>query len=122
MASTNKTPNYNLPQWVGTDHPTFSEDFNDAFSAIDTAMNSNKTAAESAQSTATAAKSTAESAQSTATAAKSTAESAQSTATTAKSTAESAQAASANASRVAPMTCDAFDNMYIMVGNQPPEK
>lgn len=93
MASTNKTPNYNLPQWVGTDHPTFSEDFNDAFSAIDTAMENNKTTAESAQTTATAA----------------------------KSTAESAQAASANASRVAPMTCDAFDNMYIMVGNQPPE-
>ena len=94
MASTNKTPNYNLPQWVGTDHPTFSEDFNDAFSAIDTAMSTNKTNAESAQTTATAA----------------------------KSTAESAQAASANASRVAPMTCDAFDNMYIMVGNQPPEE
>lgn len=93
MASTNKTPNYNLPQWVGTDHPTFSEDFNDAFSAIDTAMENNKTTAESAQTTATEA----------------------------KSTAESAQAASANASRVAPMTCDAFDSMYIMVGNQPPE-
>lgn len=107
MASTNKTPNYNLPQWVGTDHPTFSEDFNDAFSAIDTAMENNKTTAESAQTTATAAKSTAASAQT--------------TATEAKSTAESAQAASANASRVAPMTCDAFDNMYIMVGNQPPE-
>jgi hypothetical protein len=100
MASTNKTPNYNLPQWIGTDHPTFSGDFNGAFSAIDTAMNSNKSAAESAQATATAA---------------------QSTAQTAQSTAESAQAASANATRVSPMTCDAFDNMYIMVGNQPPE-
>lgn len=94
MSSTNKTPNYNLPQWVGTDHPTFSGDFNSAFSAIDTGMNNNKTTAESAQATAQAA----------------------------QSTAESAQAASANATRVAPMTCDAFDNMYIMAGNQPPEK
>lgn len=35
MASTNKTTNYQLPQWVGTDHPSFSEDFNPAFQKID---------------------------------------------------------------------------------------
>lgn len=40
MSSTNKTTNYNLPQWVGTDHPSFSEDFNPAFSTIDTTMKS----------------------------------------------------------------------------------
>lgn len=35
MASTNKTTNYQLPQWVGTDHPSFLEDFNPAFEKID---------------------------------------------------------------------------------------
>lgn len=35
MASTNKTTNYQLPQWVGTDHPSFLEDFNPAFQKID---------------------------------------------------------------------------------------
>lgn len=35
LASTNKTTNYQLPQWVGTDHPSFLEDFNPAFEKID---------------------------------------------------------------------------------------
>lgn len=35
MASTNKTTNYQLPQWVGTDHPSFLQDFNPAFEKID---------------------------------------------------------------------------------------
>lgn len=35
MASTNKTANYQLPQWAPTDHPSFSEDFNPAFQKID---------------------------------------------------------------------------------------
>ena len=122
MSSTNKTTNYNLPQWVGTDHPTFLGDFNDAFETIDTTMHSNATTASSAQSTATSAQSTAESAQSTAESAKSTAESAKSTAESAQSAAQAATAASANATRIGHITCEAFDNMYIMVGNQPPEE
>lgn len=35
MGSTNKTTNLQLPQWVGTDKPTFLGDFNDAFLKID---------------------------------------------------------------------------------------
>ena len=31
MASTNKTTNYSLPQWVGSDKPSYLGDFNDAF-------------------------------------------------------------------------------------------
>ena len=38
MASTNKTPNYDLPQWVAADKPTFLGDMNAAFLDIDTAM------------------------------------------------------------------------------------
>lgn len=41
MASTNKTPNYDLPQWVAADKPTFLGDMNAAFLDIDTAMHEN---------------------------------------------------------------------------------
>ena len=41
MASTNKTPNYDLPQWVAADKPTFLGDMNAAFLEIDTAMHEN---------------------------------------------------------------------------------
>lgn len=59
MSSTNKTTNYNLPQWVGTDHPSFSEDFNPAFSKIDTEIKSVDDKAEAANTAATSARSTA---------------------------------------------------------------
>ena len=38
MSFTNSTENYGLPQWVGDDKPTFTGDFNQAFSAIDVAL------------------------------------------------------------------------------------
>lgn len=41
MAHTNSTTNYSLPQWVGTDKPTFLGDFNTAFSDIDGQMKTN---------------------------------------------------------------------------------
>lgn len=52
MSYTNKTTNYELPQWIGTDKPTFLEDMNGAYLAIDTAMKENAQAAAAAQSTA----------------------------------------------------------------------
>lgn len=42
MSFTNHTPNYNLPQYVGTDKPTFLGDFNNAMSTIDTALHNNE--------------------------------------------------------------------------------
>ena len=54
MSFTNKTPNYELPQWLADDKPTFLSDMNGAFSDIDTAMKANENAAASAQSTADA--------------------------------------------------------------------
>ena len=35
MSSTNQTTTLNLPQWVGSDKPTFLGDMNNAFSNID---------------------------------------------------------------------------------------
>lgn len=45
MSSTNHTTNYNLPQFLGSDKPAWLSDINPAFSAIDTAMKANETAA-----------------------------------------------------------------------------
>ena len=41
MASTNRTPNYNLPQFIGTDKPTWLGDVNGAMSNIDSAIKDN---------------------------------------------------------------------------------
>lgn len=111
MSATNSTPNYNLPQYVATDKPTYLGDFNKAMLDIDTNMKSIENKAESAESASTTANSnasqalenanqastkadtaqaTATQAQTTATAAKNTADTAQSTATAAQSTANTA--------------------------------
>ena len=55
MASTNKTTNFNLPQWVETDKPTFEGDLNGAFLIIDNTMESNKTTAETGNANANSA-------------------------------------------------------------------
>lgn len=41
MASTNKTPNYDLPQFIASDKPTWLGDVNGAMLAIDTAIHDN---------------------------------------------------------------------------------
>lgn len=41
MSSTNRTANYNLPQFIGTDKPTWLGDINQAMSAIDGQMKTN---------------------------------------------------------------------------------
>ena len=59
FASTNKTTNYELPQFVGTDKPSWLGDFNEAMLTIDTGMHGNATAIDSVESTSQTAKSTA---------------------------------------------------------------
>ena len=41
MASTNKTENYDLSQFVGTDHPTWLGDYNDDMEKIDAQLKRN---------------------------------------------------------------------------------
>lgn len=55
MASTNKTPNYNLPLYIGSDKPTYLGDWNESMSAIDTIAASIKADSEGALTMATAA-------------------------------------------------------------------
>lgn len=59
MSHTNNTPNFNLPQFLGSDVPSWISDINPAFSAIDTAMQANKTTASDADAKAESASSTA---------------------------------------------------------------
>lgn len=54
MSYTNHTSNYNLPQYVGTDKPTYLGDFNTAMGIIDTQMKSNADSATGADSKADA--------------------------------------------------------------------
>lgn len=49
MSFTNRTPNYGLPQYIGTDKPSFLGDFNNAMDTIDTAMHENAENAGNAQ-------------------------------------------------------------------------
>lgn len=76
MAHTNQTANYELPQFIGSDKPAWLVDFNQAMSAIDTAMKSNQTAAGTAATAAAQAQTSADTANSAATAAGATAQSA----------------------------------------------
>lgn len=76
MSHTNKTPNYELPQFIGTDKASWLGDLNPAFLAIDTGMQANKVAAQAAEVSAGEASALAQSANSVANSANSSATSA----------------------------------------------
>lgn len=59
FASTNKTTNYELPQFIGTDKPSWLGDINSAMSTIDTGMHDNATAIDGIESTVQTASATA---------------------------------------------------------------
>lgn len=90
MGSTNKTQYLQLPQWIGTDQPTFLGDMNDAFLKIDNGYNDVNGDASSAISQAGQAVQTANNANTAATTAQETAESASGDAKTALTTANNA--------------------------------
>lgn len=97
MSFTNKTPNYDLPQYVADDKPTYLGDFNEAMSKIDTNMKNIDNKAISSVTTAENANSTAEEALSTANSAQGAVSQATTTANQAKQTAENAQTTATNA-------------------------
>ena len=59
FASTNKTTNYELPQFIGTDKPSWLGDINSAMSTIDEGMHDNATAIDGIESTVQTASATA---------------------------------------------------------------
>lgn len=103
MAHTNSTTNYGLPQWIGSDKPTFLGDFNSAFNTIDTQMKSNADTASGAAETASSANATAISANETAV-------TADGKATLAKNTADAATSAAQSASDLATVAKNTADS------------
>lgn len=97
MSHTNSTSNYGLPQWIGTDKPTFLGDFNSAFYEIDSQMKTNADAAAAATTTANTAASAASAASTNANTALNAANSAVSEAASATSAAASATSTANNA-------------------------
>ncbi|UVX99594.1 MAG: hypothetical protein [Bacteriophage sp.] len=60
MSSTNKTTNYKLSQYIGTDKPTYLGDYNGDMLKIDTQMKANAVSASNAASSASSAQAVAE--------------------------------------------------------------
>ena len=90
MSHTNKTPNYSLPQFIGSDTPAWLTDVNQAYTAIETGMNAAKQAADAASKTAVTAGATASAANETANAASAAAANAATAAANAKKVADAA--------------------------------
>ena len=108
MSFTNETTHYHLPQWIGSDKPTYLVDQNNAYQTIDSEIyNANVTAGEAvttangASSTAGAASATAADALSAAQTASTTADSALTEAQTANTNAQAAQTAAGAAQTAA---------------------
>ena len=105
MASTNKTTNYELSQYVGTDKPTYLGDYNGDMLKIDTGMKSNADDIVSVNTLATTAKNTADTAQANA-------GTALTNSVNAKNTADSALAkATANESKIDNFNLTSFDTI-----------
>ena len=97
MSFTNKTPNYDLPQYIADDKPSYLGDFNFAMSTIDTTLKNNNDLATSANQSATLANETANNAMTAATNADTKAGNAMTAATNADTKAGNAMTAATNA-------------------------
>lgn len=108
MASTNKTTNYELSQYIGTDKPTYLGDYNGDMQKIDARMKTNADGFASAQSLAQTAKDTADLAETHAQTGITNASTAQSTASSAlaKATQNEADIANFNLSIFEPVDND----------------
>lgn len=91
MSSTNKTSHYNLPQFIGSDIPTWLGDFNSAMTAIDSGINTAATSASGAATTAAQASTDAAAAQASAASASQAASNAAAAVTAEKERAEAAE-------------------------------
>lgn len=118
MSSTNKTTNYELSQYVGTDKPTYLGDYNGDMLKIDTQMKANADSASSANSLATTAKNTADGAETHAQTAITNAETADGKAVSAQNTATSALTkATANEAKINNFNLTQFKTITKTSGN-----
>ena len=115
FASTNKTANYDLPQFVGTDKPTWLGDFNEAMSDIDAGMHENATSISTMQTDVASATQTASRASQDVAGLTSTVNSLSGTVTSVQTTANNAQSTANSALNVANSkigTSDLLDLVY----------
>lgn len=124
MSSTNKTTNYQLSQYIGTDKPTYLGDYNSDMNKIDAAIkaasNAASTAASSAgsaQSTATEAKETADNATEEITEINETLNSHDSRINTAQQAAQTAQTTASSANQKATTNASNITVLQTQVGN-----
>lgn len=101
MSSTNKTPNYGLPQYTADDKPTYLGDFNKAMLDIDTAMKNNADAVNGVTSSVETAVATSNEALTNSSQASEDVATATTTATQAKTIAQNAQTTASNAQATA---------------------
>ena len=129
FASTNKTTNYELPQFIGTDKPTWLGDFNEAMSDIDAGMHKNATDIASMETDVTNAAQAASQASQDVTTLTGTVNSLSSTVSSVQTTANNAQSTANSALNVANTkvnTSDLFDlvypvgSIYLSVNNTSP--
>lgn len=109
FASTNKTTNYELPQFIGTDKPTWLGDFNEAMADIDAGMHENATDIASMKSDVTNAVATASQASQDVTTLTGTVNTLSGTVTSVQTTANNAQSTANSALNVANSKIGASD-------------
>lgn len=114
MAHSSTTTNFNLPQFAGTDHPSFTGDFNEAFKNLDNFLKDIRTIAEQAQTAADSATEAASAATTAAGAATTAAGTAQSAAEAAQSSAEEANGLAATAQSAAENAQTRADEAYAL--------
>ena len=129
FASTNKTTNYELPQFIGTDKPTWLGDFNEAMSDIDAGMHKNATDIASMQTDVSTATATASRASQDVTTLTGTVNTLSSTVSSVQTTANNAQSTANSALNVANNKVSASDlldlvypvgSIYLSVGSTSP--
>lgn len=129
FAHTNATTNYELPQFIGTDKPTWLGDFNEAMSAIDAGMHENASDIASMASDVTTATSTASQASQDVTTLTGTVNTLSSTVSSVQTTANNAQSTANSALNVANSKIGASDlldlvypvgSIYLSVGSTAP--
>lgn len=129
FASTNKTTNYELPQFIGTDKPTWLGDFNEAMADIDAGMHENASDISSMSSDVTNAVATASQASQDVTTLTGTVNTLSGTVTSVQTTANNAQSTANSALNVANSKIGASDlldlvypvgSIYLSVGSTSP--
>lgn len=113
---TNETDNYDLPQFVGTDKPTWLGDFNEAMSAIDAGMAENASDISSLDTRVTSAEGTASQASTDVAGLTSTVNTLSGNVTTATTTANNAQSTATSALNTANSADDKADEAVTNIG------